>query len=188
MSGSHPACADRSRQLRECVSVTDRPAGDVPGQIAGPTMTARLRRRSTWVITGLLLACVVTACSSATPIPTPMSTSAAQFRLADAPALLVQCMLNQGTLGRSDSIFAGPPAWLHGGNIVITATTAAEFNTWYQANDAISVAGKDLTAWSQWAADNNMLPSGVCGTSVSAPALQEQVFGKDPAVGDPWGA
>jgi hypothetical protein len=150
-------------------------------------MTARVRR-GTWVAIGLLLACAVTACSGATPIPTPTSTQAAQFRLADAPALLVQCMLNQGTLGRSDSILAGPPAWLHGGSIVITPGTAAKFNTWYQANDAIIVAGKDLTEWSQWAAANNVLPSGVCGTSVSAPALQEQVFGKDPAVGDPWGA
>jgi len=77
---------------------------------------------------------------------------------------------------------------LHGGNVVITPATAAEFNTWYQANDAISVAGKDLTEWSQWAAANNMLPSGVCGILASAATLQEQVFGKDPAVGDPWGA
>lgn len=188
MSGSHTACADPSCQSHDCASVRDRPASDVPGQIASPTMTAGLCRRSTWVLTGLLLACAVAACSSARPIPTPTSTQAAQFRLADAPALLVQCMLNQGTLGRSDSIFAGPPAWLHGGSIVITPATAANFNTWYQANDAISVAGKDLTAWSQWAAANNMLPSGVCGASASAPALQKQVFGKDPAVGDPWGA
>jgi hypothetical protein len=151
-------------------------------------MTVRLRRRGAWVITSLLLACSATACSSARPIPTPTSSSAAQFRLADAPALLVQCMLNQGTLGRSDSIFAGPPAWLRGGNIVITSATAAKFNAWYQANGAISVAGKDLTAWTQWAAANDTLPPGVCGASVSAYALQKQVFGKDPAVGDPWGA
>jgi hypothetical protein len=149
---------------------------------------ARLGRRGTGVMTGLLLACAVTACSSATPIPTPTSTQASQFRLADAPALLVQCMLNQGTLGRSDSIFAGPPTWLHGGDIVITPATAAKFNTWYQTNEAITVAGKDLTAWTQWAAANDTLPAAVCGASVSVHVLQEQVFGKDPAVGDPWGA
>jgi hypothetical protein len=28
----------------------------------------------------------------------------------------------------------------------------------------------------------------VCGPSVSAAALQRQVFGKDPAAGNPWGA
>jgi hypothetical protein len=188
MSGSHTAGASRSRQFRDCASVTDGPASEVPGQIASPTVTSRLRRRGTWVVIGLLLACAVTACSSKAPTPTPTSTQAAQFRLADAPALLVQCMLNQGTLERSDSIFTGPPAWLHGGSIVITPATAATFDTWYQDNDAISVAGKDLTEWSQWAAANNMLPAGVCGTSASAPALQEQVFGKDPGVGDPWGA
>jgi hypothetical protein len=180
MSGSHTACADpdRSRQLRGCASVMN----------ARQAMTARLRGRGAWVMTGLLLACAASACSSAKPIPTPTSTQASQFRLTDAPALLVQCMLNQGTLGRSDSIFAGPPAWLRDGDIVITPATAANFNTWYQGNDAISVAGKDLTAWTQWAAANDTLPPGVCGTSVSAPGLQEQVFGKDPAAGDPWGA
>jgi hypothetical protein len=190
MSGSHAPCAGPAggRQLRDCGCATNARAARLSDGSRGSGMTARLRRRGTWVITGLVLACATSACSSAAPIPTPTSTSAAQFRLADAPALLVQCMLNQGTLGRSDSIFAGPPAWLRGGDIVITPATAAKFNTWYQANDAISVAGKDLSAWSHWAAANNMLPSGVCGTSVSAPALQKRVFGKDPDVGDPWGA
>jgi hypothetical protein len=152
-------------------------------------MTAWLRRRPyAWAATSILLACTAAACSSARPIPTPTSSQAAQFRLADAPALLVQCMLNQGTLGRSDSIFSGPPTWLRGGNIVITSATAAKFDTWYQANHAITVAGKDLAEWTQWAAANNKLPAGVCGTSVSASVLQKQVFGKDPAAGNPWGA
>jgi hypothetical protein len=145
-------------------------------------------RYRAWATTGVLLACVATACSSATPIPSPTSSQAAQFRLSDAPALLVQCMLDQGTLGRSDSIFSGPPAWLRGGNIVITPATATRFHTWYQVNNAITVAGKDLSGWARWAAANDKLPPGVCGTSVSARALQRQVFGKDPAVGDPWGA
>jgi hypothetical protein len=97
-------------------------------------------------------------------------------------------MLNQGTLGRSDSVFSGPPSWLRNGNIVITAGTAAKFNTWYQANDGISVGGKTLSQWAQWTAANDALPVAVCGPSASAPALQRQVFGKDAAAGDPWGA
>jgi hypothetical protein len=138
---------------------------------------------------GILLACAVTACSSRPPpVPSATSSQAPQSRLADAPALLVQCMLNQGTLARSDSIFSGQPAWLRGGNIVITAATVTKFGTWYQANRAITVAGKDLTEWTQWAAANDRLPGGVCGTSVSARALQKQVFGKDPTAGNPWGA
>ena len=48
------------------------------------------------------------------------------------------------------------------------------------------MAGQDLTAWTAWAA-NDALPPQVCGISVSASALQKQVFGKDPAVGNPWG-
>ena len=97
-------------------------------------------------------------------------------------------MLNQGTLGRTDSVFAGPPSWLRNGNVVITAGTEANFSSWYRANDGISVAGKTLAQWVQWAAANDKLPAEVCGTSVSAAALQKQVFGKDAAAGNPWGA
>ena len=96
-------------------------------------------------------------------------------------------MLSQGTLGRSDSIFSGSPGWLREGNIVITAGTAAQFSAWYLANDQISVAGKTLSGWTRWAAANDELPAAVCGSSVSAPALQRQVFGEDPAAGNPWG-
>ena len=97
-------------------------------------------------------------------------------------------MLSQGTLGRSDSIFSGSPGWLRDGNIVITTGTAPTFDAWYAANDGISVAGKTLTEWTQWTAANDKLPTAVCGSSVSASALQRQVFGKDPAAGNPWGA
>jgi len=97
-------------------------------------------------------------------------------------------MLSQGTLGPSDSIFSGSPGWLRNGNIIITAGTAAKFDAWYRANDGISVAGKTLSAWSQWAAANDQLPAAVCGSSVSASTLQRQVFGKDPTAGNPWGA
>ena len=96
-------------------------------------------------------------------------------------------MLSQGTLGRSDTIFSGSPGWLRDGYIFITAGTAAEFDAWYLANDQISVAGKTLAGWTQWAAANDELPAAVCGSSVSAPELQSQVFGEDPAAGNPWG-
>ena len=97
-------------------------------------------------------------------------------------------MLSQGTLGRSDSIFAGSSGWLRDGNIVITAATAAKFGAWYRTNDGISVAGKTLSQWTQWAAANDQLPAAVCGSSVTASSLQRQVFGKDPTAGNPWGA
>jgi len=154
-----------------------------------PEAIARLRQRGIWAVACIALGCAVTACSSPPPpVPSPTSSQAGQFRSSDAPALLVQCMLSQGTLGRADSIFSGSPSWLRSGNIVITAGTAAKFNAWYRANSGISVAGKTLTEWAQWAAANDKLPPEVCGSSVSASALQRQVFGKDPGAGNPWGA
>ena len=154
-----------------------------PKTTAGPG-----RRAGLWAAVGLVLGWAVTACSPGSPpIPSATSSLAGPYRTSDAPALLVQCMLSQGTLGRSDSIFSGSPGWLREGNIVITAGTAAQFSAWYLANDQISVAGKTLTEWTQWAAANDKLPVAVCGSSVSAPALQRQVFGEDPAAGNPWG-
>jgi hypothetical protein len=156
---------------------------------AEPKAAARLRQPGIWAAACIVLGCAVTACSSGPPpIPTPTGSQAGQFRSSDAAALLVQCMLSQGTLGRSDSIFSGSPSWLRNGNIVITAATAAKFSAWYRANDEISVAGKTLSEWAQWAAANDQLPAAVCGSSVTASALQKQVFGKDPAAGNPWGA
>lgn len=152
-----------------------------------PARWQRHKHRA-WAAAGVLLAWAATACSSAAPIPSSTSSTAAQSRLSDAPALLVQCMLNQGTLGRSDSVFSGPPAWLHGGSIIITPATVTKFSTWYLANGAITVGGKDLSEWARWAADRDQLPAAVCGTSTSASVLQRQVFGKDPAAGNPWGA
>ena len=155
----------------------------------GLTATARLRQRGIWAAACVLLGSAVTACSSGPPpIPSPTSSGVGQFRSSDAPALLVQCMLSQGTLGRSDSIFSGSPGWMSNGSIVITAGTATKFDTWYQANSGISVAGRTLAEWTQWAAANDKLPAQVCGSAVSASALQRQVFGEDPAAGNPWGA
>jgi hypothetical protein len=158
-------------------------------QPSRPTTARPGRQAGLWAAVGLVLGCAVTACSPGpAPVPSPTSSQAGQFRTSDAPALLVQCMLSQGTLGRSDSIFSGSPGWLFDGNIVITAGTATEFNAWYQANSGISVAGKTLTEWTRWTAANDKLPPAVCGSSVSASALQRQVFGQDPAAGNPWGA
>jgi hypothetical protein len=156
-------------------------------------MSARPGRRAgQWAgrraAVGLVLGCAVTACSSGPPpIPSLTGSQAGQYRTSDAPALLVQCMLSQGTLGRSDSIFSGSPGWLRDGNIVITAGTVTTFDAWYQTNAGISVGGKTLTEWTQWTAANDKLPPAVCGSSVSASALQRQVFGEDPDAGNPWG-
>jgi hypothetical protein len=158
-----------------------------PSPERAPARLPRLRLAG--AVTAAALACTAAACSSGPPpVPSATSSQAGQFRSSDAPALLVQCMLSQGTLGRADSVFAGAPGWLRDGNIVITAATAAKFNSWFQANKAISVAGETLAQWAQWTAAHDKLPPEVCGPSASASALQKQVFGKDAAAGNPWGA
>jgi hypothetical protein len=145
------------------------------------------RHAGRWASAGVVLGCALTACSSGPPpTPTPTSSQAGQYRSTDAPALLIQCMLTQGTLGLTDSIFGGNPSWLRSGNVVITADTATSFNTWFQAHDKISAGGQTLAQWTQWAAANDKLPTEVCGESASAPALQQKVFGSYPEAGNPW--
>lgn len=150
----------------------------------------------------LVLACGIAACSSASTstsaptsapssaqprTPSPSGSQATELRFADAPALLVQCMLDRGTLKPSDSAFAGQSGWLHGADIVLTPRGASLFTAWFAGHDGTTVAGQNLTGWAQWAAVHDQLPTAVCGSSVSASALQKKVFAQDPAAGDPWG-
>ena len=53
----------------------------------------------------------------------------AAIRLADAPALLVQCAIRQAGLR------PGSQNWLNGLNVRITPTNAVNFETWYHAHD-----------------------------------------------------
>ena len=157
--------------------------------IAPRTMTPRA------LAAGLVLACGIAACSSASTstlapsgTPSPSGSQATELRFADAPALLVQCMLDRGTLKPSDSALAGQSSWLHGTDIVLTPTSASQFTAWFAGYDGTVVAGQNLTGWAQWAAVHDQLPAAVCGSSVSASALQMKVFAADPAAGDPWGS
>jgi hypothetical protein len=141
----------------------------------------------------------------------------AVIRLADAPALLVQCAIRRAGLR------PGSQSWLNGDNVRITAANAGSFETWFHAHDTpgpypqtfvidghpthylafgatwrqqggqwvpAHTARDDpqaqrtsIYAWSLWAAAQDRLPPQVCGTSVTAHDLQDQVFG--PA-GNPW--
>jgi hypothetical protein len=151
------------------------------------------------------------------PKPTPRPGNPAVIRLADAPALLVQCAIRQADLR------PGKQAWLTGLNMRITAANAGSFETWFHSHDTPGpypqtfvidghrthylafgatwvhkngqwvpayTAPSDpraertsIYAWSVWAAEHDQLPPLVCGTSVTASDLQEQVYG--PA-GNPW--
>jgi hypothetical protein len=137
---------------------------------------------------GTLLVCAAACSSSPGPNPDPSSSaSQLQLRLADAPALLTQCMLSRGTLKPSDSVLSGQSAWLHGTKVVITSSSSTKFSAWFAGNGAIKVSGKTLSDWVQSAAANDKLPTAVCGNGTSAAAMQKQVFANDPGAGNPWG-
>ncbi len=53
----------------------------------------------------------------------------AAIRLADAPALLVQCAIRQAGLR------PGSQSWLNGRTVRITPTNAVNFETWFHAHD-----------------------------------------------------
>jgi hypothetical protein len=141
----------------------------------------------------------------------------ATIRLADAPALLVQCAI------RTAGLRPGGQDWLQGSSVRITPTNALNFQTWFRGHDTPGpypqtfvidghhthylafgatwrhngsqwvprhTARNDplaqrtsIYAWSLWAAAQDRLPPLVCGTSVSAKDLQNQVFGP---VANPW--
>ena len=98
-------------------------------------MTARTGRTVAAVIGGIALAgchfAVVPPKATSSPHPpsTPAANSAAQ-RLADAPALLVQCAIDRVGLRP-----AAGQDWLNDGKISITSTNAADFNSWWRAHD-----------------------------------------------------
>ena len=64
------------------------------------------------------------------PTPAPHAGDPATIRLADAPALLVQCAIRQAGLR------PGSQNWLNGGNVRITTTNAADFQGWFRTHDA----------------------------------------------------
>jgi hypothetical protein len=210
MHGAVVACPRRERR-----------AGAGPAAAMAPgrgrrAMTAR-------AVAALAAACLVLAgCSfdlppKPKPTPAPHAGNPATIRLADAPALLVQCAIRQAGLR------PGSQDWLNGSNVRITTTNAANFEAWFHAHDTpgpypqdfvidghqthylafgatwLNQAGHwvpahtarndpqaqrtSIYAWSLWAAAQDRLPTVVCGTSVTAHALQAEVFG--PA-GNPW--
>ena len=63
------------------------------------------------------------------PHPTHSANPAA-VRLADAPALLVQCAISTAGLR------PGSQSWLQGSSVRITATNAVDFQNWFRTHDA----------------------------------------------------
>jgi hypothetical protein len=80
---------------------------------------------------GLALAgCSFDLPPKATPRPTASrAANPASLRLADAPALLVQCAIRQAGLR------PGSQDWLTGLDVRINATNAVDFDTWFRSHD-----------------------------------------------------
>ena len=165
-----------------------------------------------------LAGCSLNLPPKAKPKPTAAPAGALpSVRLADAPALMVQCAIRQAGLR------PGSQAWLQGLNVRINSANADGFTAWFRTHDTpgpyqqtfvidghrthylafgaawlqkngqwvpAHTARNDpqaqrtsIYAWSLWAAAQDRLPSLVCGNSITASALQDQVYG--PA-GNPW--
>ncbi len=139
------------------------------------------------------------------------------LRLADAPALLVQCAI------RTAGLRPGSQSWLHGLSVHITSSNAVDFQNWFRTHDAPgpypetfvidghrthylafgatwvrkgslwvpahtardspAAQRTSLYAWSLWAAAQGKLPEQVCGRSMTAGAMQAQVYG---TASNPW--
>jgi hypothetical protein len=137
-----------------------------------------------------LIAALTAGCSSSSnPTPSPTGTALAADRLVDATALIVQCALTRGLMKPPTglNIPPGMTPFVKGTKLVITSANSSTFNQWYETDNALMVAGQELEDWVQEIASSGKLPAAVCGTSVTASALQKQVFAGDPAAGDPWG-
>ena len=129
---------------------------------------------------------VATSATSSAPAGSSgPATSAAGFsgRYVDGPALLVQCGLSHGTIKPP----AGQP-WYSDGKVLPLSGSGsgshdATFSSWWDANNQITIGGMTLSGWREWAATNDKLPAAVCGSSVSASALQAQLY---PGLPNPW--
>ncbi len=121
--------------------------------------------------------------------PSPSSSNQTAQRQADAPALIVDCVVVRGLTSTVLSS-VGRASWVTSLGVQVTPSNEASFNSWYQANQNDTVAGQTLAQWQQSAAQTGKLPSALCGASglngMSASELQKEVFAKDPAAGDPW--
>jgi hypothetical protein len=142
------------------------------------------------VVAGLAVLAAIAGCASSSSSSGKLDSSGKleAGRLADAPAILVECDVERGeVLGSFTQSMAGA-SWITHDQVAITQANAAEFSTWYQAHDSVKVGGKSLSAWQQWSAQNDKLPAAVCGPDATDPSvIQHKVFAGDPAAGNPWG-
>jgi hypothetical protein len=136
------------------------------------------------VAAGLAVLAAIAGCSSSSGSSGTLETE----RQADAPAILVECVIERGSvLGSFTQSMVRAP-WISEDRVAITQANAPEFAAWYRAHDSATVAGQSLAAWQQWSARSDKLPAAVCGPDATDPSgMQHEVFSGDPAAGNPWG-
>lgn len=123
-----------------------------------------------------------TASSGTTSRSAPTADQAAGRRLAEAPALLVQCALDRGTI-KASSV---PSSLGHGGQIDAAVGGSLAFARWYSGGvNATMIGGHDLAFWVSWAATNDRLPVAVCGASATAAKMASRLF---PGAPEAWGS
>jgi hypothetical protein len=134
-----------------------------------------------------LLVCVIllliVACGKGSSGTSASAGQGFASRYVEGNAVLVQCGLLRGTIE--------PPLnqpWYHDGKVLPffgrgSDDHDAEFSSWWDANNTLTVGGMTLSGWREWAANNDKLPPSVCGPSASASAIAREVFPGQP---DPW--
>ncbi len=137
--------------------------------------------------------------TSQRPSSSASSTQQSFARYPTAPALLAQCAISHDAASvrsSAEHYNASHPKgqqWLAGGRIELTAANDSGFTDWFQngGGAAVIFGGKQLGAWQQWAADHDMLPAQVCGSTVPTAAarhLYDQIYASWPSMltDNPW--
>jgi hypothetical protein len=180
------------------------------------------RVAATLAVAALLAGCqfaVVPPKKHAAATASPAMRDPYPARLADAPALLVQCLVTGSGLRPGTGL-----DWLRGRQVSIDSANATDFSTWWHAHDrpgpypqTVVIAGHrthylefgtpwvrqgalwvpantgntnpralqySLIAWANWTAVNDKLPPEVCGRSLTARQVQDEVFGH--STPNPW--
>jgi hypothetical protein len=154
---------------------------------------AKPPRRPAWPAarpTRLAGAAIVTVaglalCSCGSTRPAAAGQGGSAQRYAEAPAMLVQCGFDRGTVSPG-----GLQPWYRQGHVLPLAggnagQHSAQFMAWWTAHAAETVSGKTLTAWRRWAASRDQLPPAICGSFATAASLHAQIFPGQP---NPWKA
>jgi hypothetical protein len=126
-------------------------------------------------------------CGSSSSGSSSFQGTAGGGRLAESPAMLIQCLIAIRKLSTGNSMFAGRSGWLHGRQIVLTRRTESDFNDWFDNvyPDRVRYGGHTLAYWQLSSARHKPLPRAVCGPALTATALFPRIYAHG-GVPDVW--